>query len=235
MLFLVNNEIQLIIFCFVMLTILQHIVLKLYLCCCSVAQSFPILCDPMDCSTPGLPVPHHFPVFAQVHVHCIGDAILWCPLLLPSIFPRIRDFSNESSVLIRWPKYWHFSLSYSSEYSGLTSLKIDWFDLLAVQGTLRSLLLHHSSKASILWCSAFFMAQLSQLVHDHWKTIALTIWTFVGRVISVCNQLQLQKYICCLSWMFPGLTSIWFTLYLLLSWTSAYTMAPLGVYMKYKE
>ena len=90
--------------------------------------------------------------------------ILWHPLfLLPSIFPSIRDFFSESSVHIRWPKYWSFSISPSSEYSGLISLKIDWFDLLAIQGTVRSLLQHHSSEASVLWHSAFFMVQLSQL------------------------------------------------------------------------
>ena len=98
--------------------------------------------------------------------------ILWCPLLLlPSIFPSIRDFSNESAVYCRWPKYWSFSFSISSsnEYSGLISLKTDWFDLLAIQGALRSLLQHHSSKASILQCSVFFMVQLSHTLHDYWK------------------------------------------------------------------
>ena len=117
------------------------------ICCCSVTQSCPTLCDPMDWSVPGLPVLHHLPEFAQVHAHCIGDAAqpshpLSPLLLLPSIFPSIRDFSNESSVHIRWPKYWSFSFSISpsSEYSGLISLKIDWFDLLAVQGTFNSLL-----------------------------------------------------------------------------------------------
>ena len=112
------------------------------LCCCSVTQSCPTLCDPMDCSTPGLPVPYHLPEFAQVHVHCVGDVVQpSCPLTpsSPSAlnFPSIRDFSNESSVCIRWPKYWSFSFSMSpsSEYSGLISLKIDWFDLLAIQGT----------------------------------------------------------------------------------------------------
>ena len=95
--------------------------------------------------------------------------IPWCPVLLSSIFPRIRDFSSESSVHIRWPKSWSFSFSISpsSEYSGLISLKIDWLDLLAVQGTFSSLLQHHSSKASILWFSAFFTVQLLT-VHDHW-------------------------------------------------------------------
>ena len=115
------------------------------------------LCNPMDCSTPGLPVPHHLPKFAQVHVHCIGDAVQPSHSLMPSsrsalIFPNIRDFSNESSVWIRWPKYWSFRFSIS-EYSGLV-FKTDWFDLLAVQGTFRTLLQHHSSKASILRRSA---------------------------------------------------------------------------------
>ena len=112
--------------------------------------------------------------------------ILWPPLLLlPLVFPSIRDFPNELTVSIRWSKYWSFSFSInpSSEYSGLISLKIDWFDLLAVQGTLRSLQ-HHSAKASILWCSAFFMVQLSQLYMTTGKTIALTLWTFVSRVVS---------------------------------------------------
>ena len=114
--------------------------------------------------------------------------ILWHPLFhLPSIFPSIRDFSNELSLHIRWPKYWSFSFSNSSssEYSGLISLKIDWFDLLAVQGTLRSLLQNHSLKASILWHSAFFMVQLSQPYMTTGKTIALTIQTFVSRVMSL--------------------------------------------------
>ena len=107
--------------------------------------------------------------------------ILWHPLLLPLIFPSIRDFSSESSVHITWPKYWSFSfiISPSSEYSGLISFKIDWFDL-AVQGTLKSLLQHHSSKASFLWPSAFLMVQLSQPYVTTGKTIALT---FVGRVM----------------------------------------------------
>ena len=108
-------------------------------------------------------------------------------LLLPSIFPSIRVFSNESTLHIRWPKYWSFSFSISpsNEYSGLISFGIDWFDLLAVQGTLKSLLQHHSSKASILWCSAFFMAQLSHPYMTTGKTIALARWTFVGQVMSL--------------------------------------------------
>ena len=106
--------------------------------------------------------------------------ILWLPLLLwPSIFPSIWDLSIESAIHIRWPKYCSFSISPSSKYSGLISLKFDWFDLLAVQGTLRSLLQHHSLKAPILWHSAFFLVQLSQPYVTAGKTIALTIWTFV--------------------------------------------------------
>ena len=113
--------------------------------------------------------------------------ILCCPLLLlPSIFPRIRVFSNESVLHIRWPKYWNFnfSISPSNEYSGLISFRIDWFDLLAVQVTLKSFLQHHSSKASILWHSAFFTVQLSHPYMTTGKTIALTRWTLVGKVMS---------------------------------------------------
>ena len=113
--------------------------------------------------------------------------ILCVPLLLPySIFPSIRVFSNESVLHIRWPKYWSFSFSISpsNEYSELISFRMDWLDLLAVQGTLKSLLQHHSSKASILWCSAFFIVQLSHPYMTTGKTIALTRWTFVGQVMS---------------------------------------------------
>ena len=108
-------------------------------------------------------------------------------LLLPSLFPSIRVFSNESALCIRWPKYWSFSFSISpsNECSGLISLRIDWFDLLAVQGPLKSLLQHHSSKASVLWHSAFFMVQLSHPYMTTRKTIALTIRIFVGKVMSL--------------------------------------------------
>ena len=107
--------------------------------------------------------------------------------LLPSIFPSIRVFSNESVLCIRWPKYWgfSFSISLSNEYSRLIFFRIDWFDLLAVQGTLKSLLQHHSSKASILQCSAFFIVQLSHSYMTTGKTVALTRWTFVGKVMSL--------------------------------------------------
>ena len=108
-------------------------------------------------------------------------------LLLSSIFPSIRVFSNESALHIKWPKYWSFSLniSPSNEHPGLISLRMDWLDLLAVQGTLKSLLQHHSSKASILLCSAFFIVQLSHPYMTNAKTIALTRWTFVGKVMSL--------------------------------------------------
>ena len=130
----------------------------------SVVQSCPTLCNPMDCSTPGLPVYHQLPELAQTHVHQVGDVInhliLCYPLLLlPSIFPSMRVFSSDSILCIRWPKYWSFSFSISpsNEYSELIFFRIDWFDLLAVQGTLKNLFQHHSSKASLLWHLAFFM------------------------------------------------------------------------------
>ena len=156
----------------------------------AVAQSCPPLCNPMDCSTQGFPVHHQLPESTQTHVHWVGDAnhlILCRPLLLlPSIFPSIRVFSNESVFPIRWPKYWSFSfnISPSNEHPGLISLRMDWLDL-AVRGTRKSLLQHHSSKASILRCSVFFMVQLSHPNMTTGKTIALTRWTFVGRVICL--------------------------------------------------
>ena len=124
--------------------------------------------------------------------------ILCHPLLLPtSIFPSIRVFSNESALRIRWPKYWSFSFSISpsNEYSGLISFRIDWLDLLLVQGPLKSLFQHHSSKASILWCSAFFMVQFSNCYMTTGKTIALTTWTFVGKVMSLLLNLLLRYVI----------------------------------------
>ena len=133
------------------------------------------LYDPIDCSTPGFPVHHQLPEFTQTHVHRISNAIqpshpLSSPLLLPSLFPTIRVFSNKSVLCIRWPKYWSFSFSVSpsNEYSGLISFRIEWLDFLSVQGTLKSLFQHHSSKASILWCSAFFVVQLTS-IYDYWK------------------------------------------------------------------
>ena len=140
----------------------------------SVPQSCLTLCDPMDCSMPGFPVHHQLPKLTQTHVHRVCDAIqpsypMSSLLLLPSIFPSIRIFSNESVLHIRWPKYqsFSFSISPSNEYSGLIS--IDRLDLLEVQGILKSLLQHHSSKVSILQLSAFFIVQLSHPYMTTWK------------------------------------------------------------------
>ena len=151
----------------------------------SVAQSCLTLCDPMNCSTPGLPVHHQLPESTQpmsIESLMPSNHLSLCHplLLLPSIFPNIRGFSNESAPRIRWPKYWSFSfnISPSNEHPGLISFRTDWLDLLAAQGTLKSLLQHHSSKASILQCSAFFTDQLSHPYMTTGKTIALTRWTF---------------------------------------------------------
>ena len=124
-------------------------------------------------------------------VRPLNHLILCHPLLLPSIFPSIRVFSKESVLCIWWPKYWSFSFSISpsNEYSGLISFRIDWFDLLAVQGTRKSLLQHYSSKALILQCSAFFIVQLSHPHMTTGKTIALTRWTFVGKVMFLLSRL----------------------------------------------
>ena len=153
--------------------------------------------NPVECSTPGLPVPHHIPNFAQVHVLALvmpsSHLILWCPfLLLSSVFSSIRVSSDESAPHIGWPKYWSFSFSISpsNEFSGFISFRIDLFDLFAVQGTLKRLLQHHSLKASILQCSVFFMVQLSHLCMTTGKTIALTIRMFVGKVMSLLSNMQ---------------------------------------------
>ena len=144
----------------------------------------------MNCSTPGLPVHHQLLEFPQTHsnesVMPSNHLILCHPLLLlPSIFSSIRVFSNESALCIRW-KYWSFSFksSPSNEHPGLTCFRMDWLDLLAVQGTLKSLLQHHSSEASILQCSAFFIVQISHLYMTTGKTVALTRWTFVDSDVS---------------------------------------------------
>ena len=150
----------------------------------------------MDCSTPGFPVYHQLPELTRTHVHLVCDAthnLTLCGplLLLPSIFLSIRDFSNESVLCIRWPKYWSFSFSISpsDEYSGLISFRIDWLDLLAVQGTHKCLLQHHSLKASILQCSVFFIVQLSHPYVTTRKTTALTKGTFVGKVMSLFSNM----------------------------------------------
>ena len=155
----------------------------------------------MDRSTPGLPVPitnsRNLPILMSIEsVMPSSHLILCCPLLLlPLIFPSIKVFSNESVLCIRWPKYWSFSfnISPSSEHSVLISFRMDWLDLLAVQGTLQSLLQHHSSKASVLWCSTFFIVQLSHPYMTTGKTIALTRRTFVGKVMSLFNMLSVPQ------------------------------------------
>ena len=164
----------------------------------SVAQSCPTLCNPMNLSmqaslsiTSSWSLPRLMPIESVMPSYHL---ILCCPLLLlPSIFPSIRVFSNKSALCIRWPKHWSyiFNISPSNEHLGLISFRMDWLDLLAVQGTLKSLLQHHSSKASILRRSAFFIVQLSYPYVTTGKTVAMTRWTFVGNVISlVFNMLS---------------------------------------------
>ena len=147
----------------------------------SVTQSCLILCNLMDCRTPGFPVHHQLLELDQTYVHRVSDAIqpshpLLSPFPPPSIFPSIRVYSNESALHIRWQNYWSFSfnISPSNEHPGVISFRMDRLDLLAVQGTLKSLFRHHSSKASILRCSAFFIVQLSHPYMTTGKTIALT-------------------------------------------------------------
>ena len=158
-----------------------------FTCCCSVTKWCPTLCDPMNCSRPGFPVLHCLLQFAQTHVHWVSDTIQPSPpplLLLPSIFPSIRVFSSESALRIRWPKCWsfNFSISLPNEYSRLISFRVDWFDLFAVQGTLKSILQHHNSKASTLRHSVFFMVQFS---HPNESREQYTQW--------VCSNLYFQK------------------------------------------
>jgi len=143
----------------------------------------------MDCSTPGLSITNSWSLLKHMSIELVmpsNHVILCCPLLLPpSIFPSIRVFSNESALHIKWPKYWSFSfnISPSNEHPGLTSFRMDWLDLLEVQETLKSLLQHHSSKASILRHSAFFIVQLSHPYMATGETIALTRQTFVDKVM----------------------------------------------------
>ena len=154
----------------------------------STVQLFEI---PIDCNMPGaLSFTTFWSLLNLISIESVipsNHLILWHPCLLPSMFPSIRVFSNESALCTRWPKYWSFSFSInpSHEYSGLISFRIDWLDLLAVQETLKSLLQHHSSQASILQCSAFIMILLSHPYMTTGKTIALTRWTFVGKVMSL--------------------------------------------------
>ena len=153
---------------------------------------------------PGFPVHDQLPELVQTHAHRVGDVnLILCHLLLlpPSIFPSITVFSNKSIFRISWPKYWSFSFSVSSssEYSGLISFRMDWLDLLAVQGTLKNLLQHHSSKASIHWCSAFFIVQLSHPYMTTGKAIALTRQTFVSNVMSLLFNMLSRLVIAFLS------------------------------------
>ena len=173
----------------------------------SVTQSCRTLCDPMDCSAPGFPVHHQLLELTQTHVHQVGDAIqpshpLWFPCLPAFNLSSIRVFSNESVPRIRWPKYWSFSFTihsyiHSNEYSELIFFRMDWLALLAVQGTRKSLLQQHSSKASILRSSAFYLRDI-QLSHPYMttgKTIALTRRTFVSKVMSLLFNMLSRLFI----------------------------------------
>ena len=181
----------------------------------SVAQSCLTLCDPMDCSTPGLPVHHQLPELAQTHVHRAGELVH--PTISSSVvpffsclqsFPVSGSFPMSQLFAIRWPKHWsfNFNISPSNEYSGLISFRMDWLDLLAVQGTLKSLLQHHSSKASILRRSAFFIVQLSH-PHDYWKNHSFDM--------DLCWQWCLCFLICCLKFVIAFLPR---SKHLLISW-----------------
>ena len=171
----------------------------------------------MNCSTPGLPVHHQLPEFTQTHVHGVSDAIQPShPLSSPSPPApnpsQHQGFSSESILCMSWPAYWSFSLSISpsNEHPGLVSFRMDWFDLLAVYGTLKSLLQHHSSKTSILRCSAFFTVQLSHPHRTTGKTIALTRGTLVSKVMSLLFNMLSRLVITflprskCLLWLFRG-------------------------------
>ena len=185
-------------------------------------QSCTTLCDPMDCSTPGFPLLHYLPEllrFMSIELMMSSNHLILCHplLLLPSIFPNVMVFSNESVLCIRWPKYQSFSFSISPSYSGLISFRIDWFDLLAVQGILKSLLQHHSSKASILQHSAFLIVKLSHPYMTTRKTIVFTICTFVIKVMSllfnmlsrfVITFLPRSKHLL-ISWLQSLSTVIW--------------------------
>jgi len=183
-----------------------NITLQIHCQFSSVAWSCPTLCNPMDCSTPAsLSITNSqssLKLMSIVSVMSSNHLILCCPLLLPpSVFPSIRVFSSESVLHTKWPKYWSFSfnISPSNGYSELISFRIDWLDLLAVQGTLKSLLQHHSSKTSILQCSAFFIVQFSHPYMTTGKTIALTSWIFVGKVMSLLFNILSRLVIAFLS------------------------------------
>ena len=193
----------------------------------------------MYCSTPGFPVHHQLPEFTQTHVHWVGDAIQPShPLSSPSPpalnLCSIGVFSNDSVCHIRWPKYWSFgfSISPSNEHPGLISFRMDWLDLLAVQATLKRLLQHHSSKASIFRCSAFFTVQLSHPYMTTGKTIALTRRTFVGKVMSLLlNMLSKHKASILIR---TCLSVTWLWLYVVNVLSSALQSAKLHSWALYK-
>ena len=172
---------------------------------------------------PGFPVHHKLPELTQTHVHQVGDAIQpshpLSPLLLPPVPPSIRVFSNESTVRMRWPKCWSFSFSISpsNAYSGLISFRMDWLDLLVVQGTLKSLVQHHSSKASVLQHSTFFIVQLSHPYMTTGKTIALTRRIFVGKVMSLLYNM-LSRLVCVVAQLVKNPPAIWETWLQSLGW-----------------
>ena len=177
----------------------------------------------MDCCVLGFLVLHCLPEFAHTHVQSqLCQSIFCCSLhLLSTIFPSIRVFSNELVLLIRWPKYWSFSCSISppNEYSGLISFRTDWLDLLAAQGTLKSHLKHHNSKASIFQHSVFFMIELSHPYMITGKTIALTTQNFVGKLMSLLFN-TLSKFVIAL---LPGCRCLWISW---LQWWSAVNFEP---------
>ena len=166
---------------------------------CFVLILCPTVFDPMDCSTKAplsSTISQSLIKFMSIESVMLSNHLILCHLLhlLLSTFPRIWVFYNQSALCNRWPKYWRFSISPSSP-SGLVSFRIDWFDLPAVQGTLKSLLQHHSSKASIFWCSAFFMVQLSHLYVNTGKIIAMAIWIFVSKVMPLVFNMLCRFYI----------------------------------------
>ena len=201
-----------------MLTFYPVTLMNTLIICCSGTKSCPAICDLMYCSMPGCPVLHHFQELLKlmpIELVMPSNYFILCHplLLLPSIFPSIRVFSNDLALCIRWPKYesFSFNISTSKEHSELISSRIDWLYLLAVQGTFKSFLQHHSSKASIPWRSAFFTVQPSHPYTTTGKTIALTRWTFVVKVMSLLFNMLSRLVI----------TFLPRSKYLLISWLQA--------------
>ena len=207
----------------------QEGIFKINICWgCSAAQLCLTLWDLIDCSMPGFPVFHHFLEIAQTHVHRVGDTIQPShPLSSPSPpafnLSQLQEFPLESVLWIRWPKYWsfNFSISPSNEYSRLISFRMDWLDILVVHRSLKSLLQHHSLKASILWHIAFFIVQLSHPYMTTGKSIALIRWTFVGKTMSLLSNMLFRLVITFLSR----------SNYLLISWI----LSPCAVILERKK